>query len=48
MHLGAPTPHLEHACRPPSFDDQVPFLKSALIPLQSGEKETSEVRIITR
>ena len=34
LHLGAPTPHLEHSCVPPNFDDDVPFLKATLV--QSG------------
>ena len=31
IHLGAPTPHLEHSCVPPNFDDNVPFLKATLV-----------------
>ena len=36
LHLGAPTPHLEHSCVPPAMDEEVPFLRSALIPAQSN------------
>ena len=36
IHLGGPTPHLEHSCVPPAMDEVVPFLKSALIPSNSN------------
>ena len=36
IQLGAPTPHLEHSCVPPAMDEEVPYLKSALIPAQSN------------
>eukprot|EP00090_Calanus_glacialis_P044755 TRINITY_DN8019_c0_g1_i2.p1 TRINITY_DN8019_c0_g1~~TRINITY_DN8019_c0_g1_i2.p1 ORF type:complete len:294 (-),score=55.97 TRINITY_DN8019_c0_g1_i2:37-918(-) len=32
IHLGAPTPHIEHSCVPPSFDEFVPYLKATLVP----------------
>ena len=31
IHLGAPTPHLEHSCVAPSFDNDVPFLRATLV-----------------
>lgn len=32
VHLGAPTPHIEHSCVPPSFDETVPYLRATLVP----------------
>ena len=47
IHLGAPTPHLEHSCVPPALDQELPFLKSALIPSQ-GNISNIGVKIIRR
>ena len=37
IHLGAPTPHLEHSCVPPNFDDNVPFLKATLVKKEDAQ-----------
>ena len=47
IHLGGPTPHLEHSCLPPAMDEEVPFLKSALIPSQSNVTSAG-LKIISR
>jgi hypothetical protein len=37
LHVGSPTPNVEHACMTPSFDIDVPFLLATLMP-GSGTK----------
>ena len=32
IHVGAPTPNIEHACLKPSFDLDVPYLLATLVP----------------
>ncbi len=32
LHVGSPTPNIEHACLKPSFDPEVPYLMATLIP----------------
>ena len=36
IHVGAPTPNVEHACLKPSFDLEVPYLLATLIPTDMG------------
>ena len=36
IHVGAPTPNVEHACLKPSFDLEVPYLLATLIPTDFG------------
>jgi len=42
LHLGAPTPHLQHSCLAPSFDQEVPFLKATLV--QTGTTQQKRTR----
>lgn len=44
IHLGAPTPHLEHSCVAPNFDDTVPFLKATLVK-KEGEQLSSQLNM---
>ena len=47
IHLGAPTPHLEHSCVAPNFDDNVPFLIATLVK-KEGEQLSSHLNMNRR
>ena len=46
IHVGAPTPNIEHACLKPSFDLDVPYLLATLVPSDLDISVTTE-NIIT-
>lgn len=51
IHVGAPTPNIEHACLKPSFDLEVPYLLATLVPSNLEfniiDETTSENKIQT-
>ncbi|XP_023335265.1 uncharacterized protein LOC111706586 isoform X2 [Eurytemora carolleeae] len=41
LHVGAPSPNIEHSCVIPSFDPDVPFMMATIIPANNSSKEAS-------